>query len=44
MKVYGYTEERWNDEISKNKGHSRSLIKKTDVNCINISKPQASLI
>jgi predicted small metal-binding protein len=29
MEVHGYTEETWNEEISKNKGHFRSLIKKT---------------
>ena len=27
--VHGYTEETWNEEISKNKDHYRSLIKKT---------------
>jgi hypothetical protein len=29
MEVHGYTEETWNEEISKNKDHFRSLIKKT---------------
>ena len=29
MEVHGYTEETWNEEISKNKVHFRSLIKKT---------------
>ena len=29
MEVHGYTEENWNEELSKNKDHFRSLIKKT---------------
>jgi hypothetical protein len=29
MEVHGYTEETWNEEISKNNDHFRSLIKKT---------------
>jgi predicted small metal-binding protein len=29
MEVHGYTEETWNEEITKNKDHFRSLIKKT---------------
>jgi predicted small metal-binding protein len=29
MEVHGYSEEKWNEEISKNKDHYRSLIKKT---------------
>ncbi|MDW0283444.1 MAG: DUF1059 domain-containing protein [Nitrososphaeraceae archaeon] len=29
MEVHGYTEETWNEEISKKKDHFRSLIKKT---------------
>jgi hypothetical protein len=29
MEVHGYTEDTWNEEISKNKDHFRSLIKKT---------------
>ena len=29
IEVHGFTEETWNDEISKNKDHFRSLIKKT---------------
>jgi hypothetical protein len=29
MEVHGYSEEKWNEEISKNKHHSRSPIKKT---------------
>jgi hypothetical protein len=29
LEVHGYTEETWNEEISKNKDHFRSLIKKT---------------
>ena len=27
MEVHGYTEENWNEEISKNKDHSREVIK-----------------
>ena len=29
MEVYGYSEEKWNEEISKNKDHFRSLIENT---------------
>ena len=29
IEVHGYTEETWNEEISKNKEHFRSLIKQT---------------
>lgn len=29
IEVHGYTEETWNEEISKNKDHLRSQIKKT---------------
>jgi predicted small metal-binding protein len=29
MEVHGYTEETWNEEISKKKDHFKSLIKKT---------------
>ena len=29
MEVHGYSEEKWNEDISKNKDHFRSLIKKT---------------
>ena len=29
IEVHGYTEETFNEEISKNKDHFRSLIKKT---------------
>lgn len=29
MEVHGYSEEKWNEEISKNKDHFRSLIKKS---------------
>jgi predicted small metal-binding protein len=29
MEVHGYTEETWNEEISKKKDQFRSLIKKT---------------
>jgi hypothetical protein len=28
IEVHGYTEETWNEEISKNKDHLRSQIKK----------------
>jgi predicted small metal-binding protein len=28
MEVHGYSEEKWNEDISKNKDHFRSLIKK----------------
>ena len=29
MEVHGYSEEKWNEDITKNKDHFRSLIKKT---------------
>ena len=29
FKVHGYTEEQWNEEISKNLEHFRKIIKKT---------------
>jgi len=29
IKVHGYTEEQWNEEISKNLEHFRKTIKKT---------------
>ncbi len=29
IKVHGYTEEQWNEEISKNLEHFRKIIKKT---------------
>lgn len=29
FKVHGYTEETWNEEISKNLEHMRKIIKKT---------------
>jgi hypothetical protein len=29
MEVHGYSEEQWNEEISKNKDHFGGLIKKT---------------
>ena len=33
MEVHGYSEENWNEDISKNKDHFRSLTKKyTDLN------------
>jgi predicted small metal-binding protein len=28
MEVHGYSEEKWNEDITKNKDHFRSLIKK----------------
>jgi hypothetical protein len=27
MEVHGFTEEKWNEEVSKNKDHYRKLIK-----------------
>jgi predicted small metal-binding protein len=29
IKVHGYTEEKWNEEVAKNLEHFRNIIKKT---------------